>query len=260
MNGAYFTGDDHNTLGTLPNPGFQAVADKFHELHRLVYRRLRDRNWDLHPHWDKNAIITTQSAASSSAIDGLALPYLRSKEQRQLVERLMGRDGGGTATTSDIHRHPVIELRLMPTHFAIELIMSPFSWWDQRNLLGKLSVDRHRKMLRSLFGEIDGDFRFGFWEGTELSDMHLTCRQVLRGNVLEEWMGTFADGQDWLRVGVWYEPEHPELRTDAILNETVKRVSALHRLYTFMLWTSNNNFQSFYRSYPGGRGKDLTTF
>jgi hypothetical protein len=260
MDGAYFTAEDHNALTTLQNPGVQGVVDKFYELHRLLYRRLRDRNWDLHPHWDKTAIITAQSAAASTPINGLALPYLRSKEQRQLVERLMGRDGHGTATTSDIHRHPVIELRLTPTHFAIELIVSPFSWWDQRNLLGKLSVDRHRQMLRSLFAEIDGDFRVGFWEGTELSDMHLTSRQILRGNVLEEWMGTFADGQDWLRVGVWYEPEHADLRTDAILSEMVKRLSALYRVYTFMLWTSNNNFQSFYRGYSTGRGKDLTTF
>lgn len=260
MDGAYFTSDDHNTLNTLPNHGVQAIEEKFHELHRLIFRRMRDRNWDLHPHWDKSAIITSRSAASSTDIKGLALPYLRSKEQRQLVERLMGRDGGGTATSSDIHRHPVIELRLTPTHFAIELIVSPFSWWDQRNLLGKLSVDRHRQTLRGLFGEIDGDFRFGFWEGTELSDMHLTARQVLRGTVLDEWMGTFADGQDWLRVGVWYEAEHVELRTDAILSEMLKRLSSLQRLYTFMLWTSNNNFQSFYRGQTSGRGKDLSTF
>ncbi len=260
MDSAYFTSEDHNTLNSPPNQAVQEVADKFHELHRLMYRRMRDRNWDLHPHWDNNAIITSQSAAASSEIKGLALPYLRSKEQRQLVERLMGRDGHGTAMSSDIHRHPVIELRITPTHFAIELILSPFAWWDQRNLLGKLAVDRHRHTLRGLFGEIDGDFRVGFWEGTELSDMHLTARQVLRGNVLDEWMGTFSDGQDWLRVGVWYEPQHPSLNTDAILSEMLKRLSSLHRLYTFMLWTSNNNFQSFYRSYPTARGKDLSTF
>lgn len=259
MDGAYFTSDDHKTLGNPPNQAVEGVAEKFHELHRLLYRRMRDRNWDLHPHWDKNAIITSRSAASASEISGLVLPYLRSKEQRQLVERLMGRDGHGTATSSDIHRHPVLELRVTPTHLAVELIMSPFSWWDQRNLLGKLSVDRHRQTLRSLFGEIDGDFRFGFWEGTELSDMHLTARQVLRGNVLEEWMGTFSDGQDWLRVGVWYDIESSQLQTDSILSEMLKRMSSLYRLYTFMLWTSNNNFQSFYRTYPSSRGKDLST-
>ncbi len=260
MDGAYFTSEDLIALNTMPNHDVQGVADKFYELHRLFFRRMRDHNWDLHPHWDKSSMITLLSAASSTEIKGLALPYLRSKEQRQLVERLMGREGHGTATSSDIHRHPVIELRVTPTHFAIELILSPFSWWDQRNLLGKLAVDRHRQTLRTLFGEMDGDFRFGFWEGTELSDMHLTSRQVLRGNVLDEWMGTFSDGQDWLRVGVWYEPDHAALKTDAILGEVVKRFAWLHRLYTFMLWTSNNNFQSFYRGSTTGRGKDLSTF
>ncbi|MBE2268189.1 MAG: hypothetical protein IAE80_08135 [Anaerolinea sp.] len=262
MSGAYFTIDDHLALTSLPNHNVQTLTDKFSELHRLFFRRMRDHNWDLHPHWDKAAIITTHSAASSGEINGLALPYLRSKEQRQLVERLMGRDGQVTSSALDIHRHPVIELRITPTHLAIELIMSPLSWWDQRNLIGKLSIDRHRQALRSAFAEIDGDFRFGFWEGTELSDMHLTSRQVLRGNVLDEWIGTFSDGQDWLRVGVWYEPGHPSLATDTILSEVVRRFSALYRLYTFMMWTSNNNFQSFYRSGPAfsGRGKDLGTF
>jgi hypothetical protein len=65
-------------------------------------------------------------------------------------------------------------------------------------------------------------------------------------------MSTFSDGQDWLRIGVWYESEDPALNADAILNEVVQRVVALQKLYTFMLWTSNNNFQSFYRK--GGVG------
>ena len=173
-----------------------------------------------------------------------------------LVERLMGRDGSDMSANVDIYRHPVIELRITPENFAIELIMSPLAWWDQRNLIGKLSVDRHHETLRGFLQHIDGDYRFGFWDGTELSDMHLTSRQLLRGNILNEWMSTFADGQDWLRVGVWYEPEDPALSTENILNETVQRVVALYKLYNFMLWTSNNNFQSFYRTAAGFSGRD----
>jgi hypothetical protein len=77
--------------------------------------------------------------------------------------------------------------------------------------------------------------------------MHLTSRQLQRGTILDEWMGTFSDGQDWLRVGAWYEPEDPALSGDNILNEMAHRLFGLQKLYTFMLWTSNNNFQSFYR-------------
>ncbi|HVU12275.1 MAG TPA: hypothetical protein VHD90_13410 [Phototrophicaceae bacterium] len=245
MSTPYFTQQDHQSLASLPTPDAQVVYDKFYELHRTLYRRMRDHNYDLHPHWNKAQLVSNHSATCSNEITGLTLPYLRSQEQGMLVERLMGRDG--VDAKGDIYRHPVIELRITPAHFAIELVMSPLSWWDQRNLIGKLSVARHRETLRGILQRVDGDYRFGFWDGAHLSDMHLTSRQLLRGNILEEWMGTFADGQDWLRIGVWYEPEDPALSADRILNEVVQRMVALQTMYTFMLWTSNNNFQSFYR-------------
>lgn len=247
MSNAYFNQQDHNVLAALPtNPrDSQQTFDKLYELHRTVYRRMRDHNYDLHPHWNKAAQLSSRSASCSSEISGLTVPYLRSREQGVLVERLMGRDSADLS--GDIYRHPVIELRITPEHFAIELIMSPLAWWDQRNLIGKLTVARHRETLRGILQRIDGDYRFGFWDGTSLSDMHMTSRQLLRGNMLDEWMGTFADGQDWMRVGVWYEPEDAVLADNNILNEVVQRMMALQKLYTFMLWTSNNNFQTFYR-------------
>ncbi len=254
MSTFYFTRHDHEILGSLPTHDVQEVYDKFYELHRTLYHRMRDHNYDLHPHWNKATQISARSAACSGEIKGLSLPYLRSRDQSVLVERLMGRDGSDLPT--DPYRHPVIELRITPEHFAVELIMSPMSWWDQRNLIGKLSVARHRETLRGIIQHIDDDYRFGFWDGVHLSDMHLTSRQLLRGNILDEWMSTFADGQDWLRIGAWYEPEDPALNDDRILNEVVGRVVALQKLYSFMLWTSNNNFQSFYRKVVSFGGKD----
>lgn len=257
MNTTYFTVADHEALTSPSTHDVETVSHKLYELHRTLYRRVRDHNYDLHPHWNKVAMISNRTAATSGEIEGLALPYLRSKEQGMLVERLMGRDGVAMSANTDIHRHPVIELRITPEYFTIELIMSPMSWWDQRNLIGKLSVDRHRENLRGIIQHFDGDYRFGFWDGIHLSDMHLTNRQLLRGSILEEWMSTFADGQDWLRVGIWYEPEDPALNTDAILNEAVQRVVSLYKLYDFLLWTSNNNFQSFYRHNITWNGKDM---
>jgi len=254
MSSAYFTQRDHQTLAPSPSRDTQEVQDKFGELHRTLYRRMRDHNYDLYPNWNKAALISNRSAATPGEINGLSLPYLRSKEQGMLVERLMGRDS--IELTSDVYRHPIIELRITPENFAIELIMTPQAWWDQRNLIGKLTVARHRETLRGILQHIDGDTRFGFWGGVHLSDMHLTSRQLLRGNLLDEWMSTFADGQDWLRIGVWYEPEDPALNDDHILSEVVERVVALQKLYTFMLWTSNNNFQSFYRKVVSFGGKD----
>lgn len=254
MSTAYFTRNDYEATASLPSRDTQPVYDKLGELHRTLYRRMRDNNYDLHPHWNKTRLISSYSGAASGEIKGLSLPYLRARERGILVERLMGREGADLST--DIYRHPVIELRITPENFAIELIMAPQSWWDQRNLIGKLSVARHRDTLRGILQRISGDFRFGFWDGTHLSDMHLTSTQLLRGKFLDDWMSTFADGQDWLRVGVWYEPLAPALDTSHILNEVVERVLALHKLYNFMLWTSNNNFQTFYRKSGALGGKD----
>lgn len=247
----YFNADD---FGALFSPTSQIVQEKMLTLHATLRRRMREANWDLHPNWTQPKILAFRSAArmgdTGMLSSALALDYLRSKEQAQLVERLMGRDQPASATTCDIRRHPVIEVRITPEHLAVELVLSPAAWWDQRNLVGKLSIPRHREALRSLIQRMDGDTRFGFWNGIDLNDMHLTSRQLLRGTTLDEWMSTFGDGHDWLRVGVWYTPGHEALEESNIVGELVRRIGALYNLYTFALWTSNNNFQSFYRATP----------
>jgi hypothetical protein len=82
--------------------------------------------------------------------------------------------------------------------------------------------------------------------------MHLTAHQLSRGTILKEWLGTFGDGSDWLRVGVWFSPGDPILQTDQITAELISRIGALYRIYEFAIWTSNNNFQSFYHSSTAG--------
>lgn len=246
MTSAYYTQQDHDDLTTRVPQDCPLLLDKCAELVRAVSRRMRDLSWDLHTYWERPGIITGRSAAATNAIYGISMPFLRSREQALLVERMMGRDGVSAPASVDWHHHPVIELRLTPENFAIELILPPSAWWDQRNLVGKLSVARHRETLRSLLARMDGDFRFGFWDGIHLSDLHLTSMQLVRSGALYELMNTFGDGQDWMRVGVWYEPEDERLTTGQITVEVVNRMAALYPLYNFFLWTSNNNFQSFH--------------
>lgn len=247
---SYFSLADHQSLQVAAaHPGdSQSVYAKFLELHNLLHRRMRDRGWDLHPHWDKAHLISSSSVGCQpgSEIEGYVLSYSRSREQAALVERLMGRDYAHAASQADVTRHPSIELRITPDAFAIELIISPSAWWDQRNLIGKLSIDRHRTAFRNMLTRMETDFRFGFFEGCHLNDMHLLAQQLMRGKVLEEWMGTFADGQDWLRIGVWYTPESDLLSEEKILNESLHRLEQLQNLYAFIAWTGNNNYQSFY--------------
>src|SRR5690606_9285567 len=172
--------------------------------------------------------------------------YFRCYEQARLVEGLMGFEQAGGDHEAQPSRHPVIEVRLTPEHFVVELVLSPAAWWDQQNFIGKIDLQRHRDGLRRLLYRLDGDYRFGYWSGAHLSDMHLTTWQLLHGRVLEEWIDTFADGQDWLRLGVWYEPESPALSADYIAHETATRIGELYNVYDFLLWTSNNNYHDFY--------------
>ena len=245
----YFTAQDHTALcnPAATDSDVQQVYDRIYDLHKALYRRIREHNFDLHPSVDSASIIATGPVAFAGGERALTLTYFRSWEQAQLVERLMGRDGLSTHTDIEMRRHPTIELRLTPSSFAVELVLSRYAWWDQQNFIGKLAIQRHRESFRSIMQRMGGDYRVGFWEGADLGDMNVTTRQLLRGNNLNDWMGTFCDGQDSLRIGAWYEASDPALDPAQIVNELMKRIGALYTLYNFILWTSNNDFHSFYR-------------
>lgn len=247
----YFTHEDHQVLQfenarMSENSGdLKQVHEKLLELHRTLNRYLRDHNRDLFPR--RNAILYGQTACSLKDVEAVAFPYSRSNEQALVVERLMGKDTLPRDAEMDVNSHPVVELRLTPQHFVVELVLAPDAWWDQQNLVGKLSLPHHREKFSLMLSQMPGDFVVGFWQGCDLSDMHLTTQQLIRTRSLYDWVGTFADGQDWLRVGTWYTVEDERLATDRIVDELSGRINALYNLYGFLLWTSNNNFHSFYQ-------------
>jgi hypothetical protein len=225
----------------------QSAYDKLFTLHRALHERIRSNHWDIHPHHQKTNIISSCSAAGYTTSDVLTLSYFRSADQAMLVENMMGIDDKPNHVARfDPHRHPIIELRLGQDHFAIELILSPKAWLDQQNLIGKLELDRHRTTLRDLLRRMTNDYCFGFWDGSHLNDMHLTTWQLTHSKVMNEWMGTFAEGQDWLRFGAWYHPDDTALAEGNIVHEAIRRMSDLYNLYEFILWTSNNNYRSFH--------------
>lgn len=217
------------------------------ELHHTLYDRFRAQSWDLYPYWEADRLLSRVSAAGGTASDVNALIYLRSAEQARTVEENMGLESRSRSYSGvNANRHPVIEVRSTSDHFAVELIISPDAWWDQQNVIGKLEMDRHRVGLRSLLRSMKPDYCFGFWGGERLSDMHLTARQLVQGNILSEWLGTFADSQDYLRFGVWYEHDDPALDPRSIAAEVYSRLADLYSLYNFLVWTSNNNYRGFY--------------
>lgn len=240
----FFTHDDYHSL---QHGGATTITqDKFSQLHRALYERIRTAQWDLHPH-PTHTINTDSTATRDDTTDVLTLTYLRPLDQAQLVEHLMGIDlRGSQGQRIGLQRHPVIELRLSPEAFAIELIISPMAWWDQQNLIGKLELERHVKSFHSLLRAPSADYRFGFWEGTHLSDMQLSPWEFTHGRIFAEWMDTFAESQDWFRFGLWYAPDDPTLAPEHIVSELINRLGDLYAIYDFILWTGNNNFHSFY--------------
>lgn len=245
---SYFTSADYDALtATNSQASCHEVREKFLNLHFALRDKMRLQDWDLHPHSQKSQIVSHVTSATTAELDTtLTLAYFRPVEQAKVVESLMGLDHMSGATDIQPYRHPAIEVRLSPQQFVVELVVSPMAWWDQRNFIGKIELQRHQDALRHLLYRLDGDYRFGFWGGEELGDMHLTTWQLLHGRVLGEWMDTFADGQDWLRLGVWYEPENSRLSENHIVHELTTRIGELYNVYEFLLWTSNNNYHDFY--------------
>jgi hypothetical protein len=248
----YFFSGDHQALVTTPGqvvnagPELQRVYSKFFSLHTALYPRIRNHGLDLHPRWQKQSVVSPETAATLAPTSSIALTYFRSREQAEMVERRAGKEYRTPNTSAEAFRHPVIELRITLDYVAIELVLSPYAAWDQKNLIGKLEIPQHRSAFKKIVGALEPEYRLGFWDGIHLDDMHLTTGELARGRALDEWMKTFTDSADWLRIGKWYAPDAPELDEANIVNEIFTTIKALHSVYDFLLWTSNNNFHEFY--------------
>jgi len=252
MNDQYFfSASDHAALNGIASSSdplqkniVHTIAERLNMLQRTVSRRVFGAGSDLHACWDGSGGCAQFSYTVNTQIDGLAVAFMRSQQQATVVERMMGR-GTGKSALAQAYRHPIIEMRLTPSHFAIEMIMSPYAWWDQRNFIGKMQLQRQRDILRALLQEMGDGYKIGFWSGVDLYEEHLTARQLLRGHFLEEWFSTFAAEHDWFRMGIWYEPEHALLTQDNMVIEAGRRLTTLAKLHNFVAWKSENNYHSF---------------
>jgi hypothetical protein len=243
----YFTQENFTALlsaqsGNLGSEaGLQSTYNRLIELHQALYPRLRKHGFNLHTDALPQSRVLAESVSTLMSEETLTISYTRSLNQAQAVESIMGRED-----EIEPRRHPIIELRVTPYGFTIELIISPEAWCDQQNFVGKISIDQHRAAFSKLLAKLNGDYCFGFWGGTELSDMHLNTGKMPPARIVTDWLNTFAAGRDYLRVGHWYEPSDPALNAENIVSEVFNRVRDLYTLYDFIAWTSNNNFHHFY--------------
>lgn len=249
----YFTRDDHHAVLSVQSgtphgdAAMQRAYQRMLDLHRQLYPRLKKHGVLLYPIGDAASAITRATAATPFAADVLTLTYLRERAEAVNVERIMGRDEVLQNGRLETARHPVIEVRLSPDYLAVELLVAPSAWYDQQNMVGKLSVNQHRLQFYQLLARLSKDYLLGFWSGTYISSMHLELRQLPPRRILFEFMDTFAARRDWLRVGCWYEPEADELNEDRLATELFNRLRDLYPLYNFLAWSSSNNFQAFYQ-------------
>lgn len=247
----YFTQDDRNALlsinseTTQDSSALQRVHRRMTELHRNLYPRLKSHGLDLHPNDSLPLGVSQDSVTASGSMDNMTLTYMRSRADALIVERVMGREERGQQIT-DPHRHPVIEVRLTPDHFVIELIVGPNAWYDQRNFLGKFTVKQHRQQLYKMLNRLEDEIFVGFWSGLHLGDMHLSTRRLPPPHILFEFIETFAPGRDYLRIGRWYDHDDAALDEDNIGLEVFNQVRELYDLYDYVVWSSNNNFHSFF--------------
>ncbi|MBK8021618.1 MAG: hypothetical protein IPK19_09350 [Chloroflexi bacterium] len=248
----FFSKDDHQQTHRYTSPSTELASsgyphhliDQMTQLQYTLSRRLMAMGSELQATWDRKTPVSSYSHAANADIEGLTFSFVRPRAQATLIEKLMGR-GAIAPAAADPARHPVLEVRLTPDQLVVELILSPLARWDQRNFAGKMRVERHRDSFRSLLCGTSADLFIGFWNGENLQDAHLTCRQLLRGRFLEEWFGTFSAEHDWLRIGVWSQLDDPSFMQGSMVSELSKSVVALAQIYKFMAWSSENDFHSF---------------
>ncbi len=226
-------------------PNVETAMTKLSHLHDRLHPQLVNNGLDLHPVKQPNNIVF-ESASTSTKRGIISLQYMRPRAQAIRVERLMGRDETSN-NGIEARRHPVIEVRLTPSHLTVEMILSPYAWWDQQNFVGKMSVDRHRANFYDLLKKLDDETKVGYWRGVALEEMYVKVSQIYNPNIWNEWFDTFDPGKDWFRLGVWYTPEADDLSEETIIGELTRQIRGLYTLYDDILWSSNNNYREFYK-------------
>lgn len=237
---------DKQDVDLLTPDELDALNKSLCQLHEHIILAFRQNNIALHTWHDLSCAPRLSTSATLDPVRSVTLSYTRNKTQAVIVERLLGREEIAASHTVEHHRHPSIELRLTPDHFTIEFIMSPDAWVDQQNLVGKLSLGRHRQEINRLLKNFNLGYCMGFWEGEHLSEMHLTTPQFQHPRVMEEWISTFEPSSDWFRLGIWYELDHDDLSTENVKDTVLDHVRTLYTIYETFLWTSDNNFRDFF--------------
>lgn len=242
----FFTSEIMSALAQNDMGARQIVTKRLFNLHEQIYGQMQSSDIELHIITVPNKVVKIGSICDATAKDVLSLAYLRSSRQAVTVERLMGREAVANEKNIEERRHLTVEIRLSQEKFVIELLMSPDAWWDQQNLVGKLSIARHKQDFYARLGHFPINYCLGFWKGIHLSEMHLKSAHFQHPRIMDEWMSTFQPNADWFRIGIWYDLDDEALSEDHIAIEVMKQIRLLYELYEYTRWSNDNNFREFY--------------
>lgn len=211
------------------------LTDSLGQLHQALFTRFRKFNVHLHAITPSQTITSRHSATPT-------ITYLRLPSEAQAVERLIGLKN---ERQLEVKHHPVIELRLNADWLALELVLTPEAWYDQRNWLGKMSVPRYREEFHNLLTTLSPHIRVGAWQGDTPTDRYLTSAELRFPRIFEAWAGTYSDGRDWLRFGVWYQTAQV---TPDVAHHLFDHAQAIYRIHQYIAWTGRNDFYGLFRA------------
>ncbi len=225
----------------------ERVRDKFNQLHRALYPRIRKMKWDLHPHWMTQWLVSASRISPATArIDFMTLRY--SKDQAMIKQmKLQFIDDFG-----HFYANAMLAARIEKEGFAIELLVSEKAWVDGQNLKARvLDGAENRNQFKQLLSELGGEHtlalaQFLREDGRPLgyqTVMSAKASRLVNTAVLTSTMDKYIPGQHDLRLGIRYEPEDKRLSADRIADEILERFAQLYPIYAFFSWSLDNDFR-----------------
>lgn len=238
-----------NRLGS--NPDYdgerERIKTKLAELHREIYPQIRKSQWDLHPHWMTQWLVSaSRISPATPRIDFMTLRYSKPETTIKLMKKELFEDFG------HFYANAMIAMRVDKDGFAVELYVSDKAWVDGQNLKHRLEASaEQRGHFRMLLAELGAEHTIRFSQYVRNDEGYTRYEEVMRAKasrlvnvgVLNSTIEKYKPGGHDLRLGIYYKPDDKRLRADNIADEIVLRIEQLYPVYAFMSWSPKNDYR-----------------
>ena len=221
------------------------VKNKLVRLHETIYPEMRTRGWRVHPHWHKGWIVSAWYISPHMAcIPFMRLRYAKPKALMRRMEKLFLDDFGR------FHAHAMLAVTVDEGSVGIELCVPSSAWVDGQNLRGKLVGAPDAYDSRCQFGKLVA--ALGYRARVQIEERTDEGRGRVWGKraraftspaPLATAIAIYQPGKHDLRIGTWYHPDDPLLRSTAIGQEVLARFEQLYPLYQLIAWAPTNDYR-----------------